>query len=195
MNQITEIGAIKINWMLFSVTVRAVRRRHCLALIGGDAPPVPRNRRWRPIIFFIRFPQKFRSILKIFWRPFLFIENCNKISTQQQWNWRRADNKSRRCKLLTARRGRCTALVTVAHRTAHACNVEWISASTDSVAFWTFEQSLRTIAIVATCRLFWESSIKDVRKEEGVWSNADVRKLVIFQLYQYVFRTLSMGDD
>ena len=56
---------------------RAVRRRHC---VGGGAP-VNFGRRWRPATgpkksaaarwspIFSKDPQKFRSVLKNFWRP------------------------------------------------------------------------------------------------------------------------------
>ena len=78
---------------------RAVRWRHC---VGGGTPvyfgwwrrppQVQKNCR-----FFQRFPKKY-SILKIFWWPFLVIENCNKISTQQQRHRRRlADHQKSDC--------------------------------------------------------------------------------------------------
>ena len=82
---------------------RPVRRRHSVGgdapviLVGsGGAPPVPKSRRRRGAggqkNFFQRFPKKFVRMTSFI---LLVIEqNCNKITTQQQWPRRHVDKLS-----------------------------------------------------------------------------------------------------
>ena len=83
---------------------RAVRRRHG---VGGCAPINFGRRRWRaagpknrrrrgwPKEYFSKIPEKISFYFsKYSDDPLSVIENCNKITTQQQWHRRRADNLS-----------------------------------------------------------------------------------------------------
>jgi len=51
-------------------------------------------RRWRPKNVYSKVPEKISFYPQNFLVTFLVIENCNKISTQQQWNRLSADTLS-----------------------------------------------------------------------------------------------------
>src|SRR6218665_270304 len=80
--------------VVLHVAIRAMRPRHC---VGGGAAPVPKNQRQRGVggqnIFFKDSRKNFVLFSK-FCDDLFVIENCNKISTQQQWHRRRADKLS-----------------------------------------------------------------------------------------------------
>src|SRR6218665_1269063 len=71
------------------VIVSAGTRRSIL--VGGGAAGPKKLAAAAKKCFFSKIPEKISIYPQNFLMTFLIIENCNKISTQQQWHRRRAD--------------------------------------------------------------------------------------------------------